>query len=85
MEEAMSKLLMPKEAAELLRASRSKLLALERDGELVPVWIGGRRLYDAADVQAFIERSKGRPSPWPRRAGDPRAHEGEHTKRKETR
>jgi excisionase family DNA binding protein len=52
------KLLTVIETCEVLRISRSKLYHLVEDGELKPVKIGKKVLFDEKDLQKFIERSK---------------------------
>lgn len=47
------------EAARLLSISPSTLETLWRSGELPSLKIGARRLYDVADLRAFIARKKG--------------------------
>lgn len=47
------------EAARLLSVSPSTLETLWRSGELLSVKIGARRLYDVADLRAFIAQKKG--------------------------
>jgi len=52
------KLLTVIETCEVLRISRSKLYHLVEDGELKPVKIGKKVLFDEKDLMRFIERSK---------------------------
>lgn len=66
--ETPARLLTAKEAAQLLRISVSQLWRLVADGELPYVVVGRtqkrpRRLIEHADVDAFIERRKGRNIP----------------------
>jgi excisionase family DNA binding protein len=53
------KLLTIKETCEALRISRSTLHHLVENGELKPVKIGKKVLFDEKDLIKFLERSKG--------------------------
>jgi excisionase family DNA binding protein len=51
------------EASQLLGVSRGSVYNLVRRGQLQHVKIGRRSLFDLADVNAFVERSKVKTAP----------------------
>lgn len=54
----LDRLLVVDEVASLLRISRSGLYRLMREGELVPVKLGHRTLFEPREVERFIARCK---------------------------
>lgn len=53
-----NKLMNVAEAADYLRISRASLYNLMKKGELKPVKIGKRTLFDSEDVKKFVEGQK---------------------------
>ena len=52
------RLLDVKSAADYLSLSRSKLYQLIENGEISSIKIGGRRLFDVMDLDAFVDDLK---------------------------
>jgi excisionase family DNA binding protein len=56
--DSVDKLLTVSDLMDSLRISRPTLYRLLKSGQLIPVRIGKRTLFDPADIRAFVEASK---------------------------
>jgi len=54
------KLITRKEVARMLRCSYMTVIRLEKKGELTPIKIGGKVLYDYKEILDFIDKKKQR-------------------------